>query len=125
MMDYLGPIIAAAEKSIVREPGDYEEDGMRYCGKCGTKKQKDLSSCGIHRKVMILCKCAAEKRNAEDEAWREEQRRMYISSLRANGLQDRAMRDMRFENDDGSNRDAIDKARRYVTSSKQKNDIVN
>lgn len=115
-MNYLEPIIAAAEKAIQREAWDYEKDGLLVCGKCHTRKQRTIESSGTARKVMCLCKCLTEERDRKEAEWQEEQRKLHISSLRANGLQDRAMQTMRFENDDGGDPDSIDKARRYVTA---------
>lgn len=112
----LEPIIAAAENAIKREDGDFEKDGLLYCGKCGTRKQRPLDVQGRSRNVMCLCRCAHEEHLRKEKAWQQEQRRIYIANLRSEGLQDRAIHSMRFEHDDGADPESIDKARRYVTA---------
>lgn len=55
------------------EEGDYKQDGLWYCGKCHTAKQKiiNIPSMNVqNRKVWILCECEAQK--AEQERKRQE-----------------------------------------------------
>ena len=36
----LEPIIQAANAAAALEPGDYEQDGLRFCGKCHTQAEQ-------------------------------------------------------------------------------------
>lgn len=71
-------------------PGDYEENGIRMCGKCRTPKQAwidwDLPGKPSERRLVpIACKCSQERQQAEDErikaaqfsSWMTEQRDKY------------------------------------------------
>ena len=52
--------IAKAEKMIAAEepaPGDYEKDGLLYCGKCNTPKEFRGSFLGMVKVVPCLCRC--------------------------------------------------------------------
>jgi DNA replication protein DnaC len=66
-----------------------------------------------------MCKCKTNEYEQQEKEFAENQRKLYINTLRSNGLQDRAIREMRFEADDGSNPKEIDKAHRYVAAWKK------
>lgn len=55
--------IAKVEKIIAAEeptPGDYEKDGLLYCGKCHTPKEFRGSFLGMVKVVPCLCRCRSE-----------------------------------------------------------------
>ena len=109
----LDQIAAAADLANPAKAGDYEKDGLLYCGKCNGQKQIVVPwPDGTEHKVGCLCKCA---KDALDEAERrrkaeEEQRR--INALRVNGIQDKDLRGCTFEN--SKPLPMIAKAQRYV-----------
>lgn len=48
--------------------GDYQKDGLWYCGKCNTAKQTETFIAGLSIKPMCRCKCAGERLDAEERA---------------------------------------------------------
>lgn len=100
-------------KSVAkREPGDYIQDGLLYCGHCQTPKQCRISYGGGERIVGCQCACKNRRYEAEQKAAREQKRRLYIEGLRADGISDRTLADCRFEH--AENTPEIEKCRRYV-----------
>ena len=68
----------AAEANAV-ETGDYiGDDGLLYCGNCNTPKQCRVELFGKERIVYCLCKCKAEKREAERIAQLQAEKAMHI-----------------------------------------------
>lgn len=101
--------------------GDYTgEDGLLYCGKCRTRKQRLFklpeALGGSERVVWCMCECASKKAR-EDEARRQHAERMRkLDELRSASLMDAMYRECTFGNsrvvDD--NRKQFDMARRYA-----------
>ena len=61
-MDFLGPIIKAARDSQTHDPSDFfGTDGLLYCGKCRTPKEKMLLIGDDELKVPVMCKCREER----------------------------------------------------------------
>lgn len=117
MKPYLDTAIKAAEKRNHAEPGDYinEADGLLYCGKCHTPRQcRVLAPMRGMVTCFCLCKCRGERRMAEDAAEKERRHLEYLRSLKANGLQDKTLRDWTFKNDNGTNPQKTKQAKRYV-----------
>lgn len=111
---FFNAIDKRAEQSIPIEDGDYfNEDGLLMCGKCHTPKQVRINFLGEIKTPMCLCKCKTEKRDAEEKAYRQSQRMLYIKHLRSEGFPDAEMQKWTFEQDDQKNQ--ISKvARNYV-----------
>ena len=109
----LNRIAAAADSVSPVKAGDYERDGVLFCGKCNTAKQVVVPwPNGSERKVGCLCKCAASERDAERERQRAEEEQRRINALRVNGIQDTDLRGCTFEN--ARALPMIEKAKRYV-----------
>lgn len=108
----LNEIIAAANETCRVKVGDYEKDGLLYCGKCNTPKQLEIEIFGGKRIVGCLCKCGTEERDREEQRRKEEMERNRIAALRINGIQDKEMRSCTFEA--AENSPVIEKARRYA-----------
>lgn len=103
-----------AEEANPIKPGDYEKDGLMYCGKCHTPKQ---CRCELPWRSFIapcMCKCETEKYNREKEAEAEAERLDKIKNLRINGINDREIMGMTFDADDGRDAKKTDLAKRYV-----------
>ena len=114
MRSTLAAIEAMAAINIKPEEGDYVVDDILYCGKCRTPKQAKIEFMGEIRRPFCLCKCAVEKREAEE---REQKRRDFldrVKSLRASGFPDAEMQRWTFANDDRSNARISDIAQKYV-----------
>lgn len=104
--------IKASEISSPQEI-DYIQDGILYCGHCRTPKQCRLSFNGTDVKIFpCLCACKDRRFQAEREAQREQEQRMRIDSLRADGIRDNALAGCRFENAEET--PEIIKCRRYA-----------
>lgn len=84
------------------EPGDYERDGLLYCGKCHTPKQCLVTVCSREKVVGCLCACQSEAYDEQVRKEKAETRRIYIDDLRAQGIQDRSLRGFSFSNADKS-----------------------
>lgn len=105
-----------AAESNPRTDADYIEDGLLYCGMCHTPKQLRIRHflTGEPQTVNCLCKCAAERRDAERAAREREESLQRIRRMRNTGFHDDEMRAWTFENDDHANPKVMDVARRYV-----------
>ena len=78
--------------------GDYEKDGILYCGKCGEAKEFVWSFGGKKRIVKALCNCdLAEKAEAE-KAREEAERQKEIAIARRAGFPDKELLKYTFSN---------------------------
>ena len=112
--DIVESIAIQSAKAIGIADGDYEQDGLLYCGKCHTPKQTFIEQTATP--VFCLCQCQ-QKAVEKEEA--EQKRRDAVaraSRLRVEGFADSAMRSCTFSNDDSSNAKLSDVARRYVAN---------
>lgn len=106
-------IAAAADLSSTANAGDYELDGILYCGKCNTEKQVIVPwPNGTERKVGCLCKCGELARDERYRQEKAEQEKIRINALRVNGIQDRRLRDCTFS--DARPLPMIERAKRYA-----------
>lgn len=109
-------LIQNSYTNIPRNEGDYiGENGLIYCGKCNTPKQVEIECFGKTRRPMCLCKCATEKRDAEE---REEKRRKFeerVKDLRRTGFPKGDMQNWTFANDDMANEKITKAMKNYVT----------
>lgn len=97
-----------ARRNAVRNPEDYENDGLLYCGKCHTAKQT-VTPWGV---VDCSCKCKDE---AYERTKAEQKRRDDLAAIRrlpVNGLHDPAIAGFTFDKSEDSKQMAI--CRRYV-----------
>jgi DNA replication protein len=113
-MDLLNEIAEKSAEVIEREDGDYEQDGLLYCGKCHTPKQTTVELDGKTLTVSCLCECRQNEYDAEEERQRAESRVREAERLRRDGMQDMQVRGMTFSNDDSPDTKLSKLARRYV-----------
>ena len=107
----LGDIVEAAKETNAREDGDYiGEDGLLYCGKCHTRKERILTIFGDNRKVPMNCAC----KQAEYEAMQADMRRKQLDIRRDEAFAFSEMKDWTFANDDGANPRLTEALKRYV-----------
>ena len=88
-------------------------DGLIYCANCNTPRQAVLTVQGKAFVPDALCRCRKARWEAEQAAFAQRCRMFKIERLRANGLQDPALRDYTFANDLGCT-PQLAKARAYV-----------
>lgn len=83
MIDGMNAAIEKMAARDVREDGDYDEDGIIYCGKCRTPKQAWIDwmvdGGGGRKLVPVLCECEKE---AEREQAKTDERERFVTSLR-------------------------------------------
>lgn len=94
--------------------GDYIKNGLLYCGKCHTRKQRKITICGIEQIVPVVCKCRAEEIKREKELQRRRNLEDRIQQLISEGVYDRGYSSCTFENDDGADPKISKVCRRYV-----------
>lgn len=106
-------IVKASEG--LKDAEDYiGPDGLVWCGRCHTPKQTRVEFMGKVRTPYCLCKCMAERRDAEEEAWRHQQHLDRVRRLRKMGFPDAEMTRWTFERDDHANEHLSTVARKYV-----------
>ena len=113
-MKMLESVIQAANAAAAFEPGDYEQDGLRYCGKCHTLKQTRQNLFGKEITVGCMCACAQQKYDQEEKARKKQEEADRIMRLRSVGISSQTFRDASFAADDGKNPKPMDILRRYV-----------
>lgn len=90
-----------------------EDDGLIYCSKCHTPRQHKIQ---WQDKVMlptVRCQCQQEEYEKQEAERKRLEFLEQVSRLKANGLQDKALREYTFSNDKGYNPE-IQKAHDYV-----------
>lgn len=97
-------------KRVAVNPGDYEKDGLLYCGKCDTPKQFRLHIGGADTIVPVICECRKAEIAAEDEKFRKQRIEDQKYGMRRAGIADRRYSDMTF----GNSTDEIKWAHNYV-----------
>lgn len=111
---FLNSVIEASQKAIIKESGDYEKNGLLYCGKCNTPKEVEVEMFGRKVKQLCMCKCMEQAYNAEHERIADIQRNEEIARNRSRGILDIDMMKCTFESDDKANVKISGIARRYV-----------
>ena len=90
-----------------------ENDGLIYCSKCHTPRQHKIQ---WQDKVMlptVRCQCQQEEYEKQEAERKRLEFLEQVSRLKANGLQDKALREYIFANDKGYNPE-MKKAHDYV-----------
>lgn len=92
------------EKLVSQQPninaGDYQVDGIWYCGKCRTPKQCTVTILDRVRVVPCQCRCEAQAYEEEKERLAAQEAMQRIEAARTRGIQDKQILQYRFENDD-------------------------
>lgn len=115
-MHFLETIEETAKNSININEGDYQKDGLWYCGKCDTPKQCRITLFGSVRTPMCICKCETEKREREKEEHDRRERQQIVAKMRKTGFPESEMCHWTFETDDGQNEKASKVAKNYVAN---------
>ena len=94
-IDWLSPVVAAAERANPPADGDYlDDEGLLVCGKCHTRRQKIIQIPGAvsterhELKVMVQCRCRREADEAQKRRWQMEKEMDAVKSLKAKSLMD-------------------------------------
>lgn len=109
-------IAKASEINPVND-GDYiGSDGLIYCSKCNTRKQRRIDLLGQEKIVMVPCQCRAKELDEEEAAEKEKYRQADVSRMKSAGFQDEAMKKWTFDNDDGKNEYIMNVAKNFVAN---------
>ena len=115
---FFAETIKACENAIKFEEGDYiGDDGLLYCHKCNTKKQKRFDeNAGIlaGKVVPCLCKCGMEERNRKEQERQQILKRGEISDLKQKAFHNAEMADWTFDKDDSADSIISKAMRKYV-----------
>lgn len=107
-------IAKRAAEAVQQNEDDYFENGLLHCGKCRTPKQSRIILFGQERTPFCLCKCAAERRDAEEAARKHQEKLLKIAQMRRAGFPESDMQNWNFNNDDGANEKISKVSHNYV-----------
>ncbi len=90
------------ENILNKENGDYEKDGLIYCGLCNTAKQQ-IKNIGVKDALIpSTCNCRRKEREEREKKLREYQQAIRLEGLRNSAFDDNLLLTQTFNNDDGS-----------------------
>lgn len=114
LMDVVAAVEQKAAANATAAPGDYEKDGLLYCGKCHTPKQHRGEFLGIVKIVPCICKCRAAELQAEERQKEQEKLQERIKRQRKAGFLESDMQHWTFSADDGADPRIMRAAKKYV-----------
>ena len=94
----LDKINAAGYANQVVRPEDYYKDGVLYCGRCNTPKEKVVDAFGSKRTFAIRCTCADIEYEREKKEQLEAERKLRLSRLKTASLLDVKYHDANLDN---------------------------
>ena len=109
----LEPVIQVANAAAALEPGDYEQNGLLYCGKCHTPKQSRQILFGKDLVVGCVCACAKQNYDKGEKVRKKLEEADRIMRLRCDGISSQIFQNACFAADDGKNPKPMDTLRRY------------
>lgn len=112
-MDLIKNVLTSAQKNKAHD-GDYVKDGLLYCGKCHTPRQTRIEASGKVWTPFCLCKCEAEKLEAEEAERKRIKFLERVRDLRRKGFPEPQMVEWTFEKDDQANAKISSVAQKYV-----------
>lgn len=109
-------IPAQTTKSAVPEDDEYinTSDGLVYCKKCNTPRQKRVAALGKTYMPDIMCHCQREACEKEEAGRIRREFMNAIAAKRSAGLHDRALYECTFDKDMGYNSQQSERARGYA-----------
>jgi len=122
--DILADVAKKAEMANPRQDGDYIKNGLLYCGKCNTPKQRKIDE--KHKKMFLQgqsvvwcsCRCETERFEIEERRYKLEQERKRLlfaaPQIRNSCFSGDFYKRMSFSTDRGKAPRAIEAAHRYV-----------
>ena len=112
--DALIGLEAQSMAAISRNDGDYEQDGLLYCGKCHTPKQARIEIYGTVHTPMCLCKCENERYEREKKDAEQRSKMERLDRLRKEGFPDADLERCTFDKDDGGSPKIMRVAKNYA-----------
>lgn len=109
-------ITIPTEKTAIPRDDEYinTSDGLIYCKKCNTPRQKRVSALGKIYMPDIMCQCQREAYEKEEAGRIRREFLNDIAAKRSAGLHDRALYECTFDKDKGYNSQQSEKVREYV-----------
>lgn len=101
------------------QEGDYEKNGLLYCGKCNTPKQTIIELGDTQIKPYCMCECAIAQKEQEDKRDRITAIKQQISRNRAVGFSEAELQNFTFAADDKANPKVSEIAQKYVQNFKK------
>lgn len=89
-------VINQVEKSMHSSVDDYVKDGLLYCGKCNTPKQKYVAT--FKKNMPIMCDCKKEEIKQQEDDFKKLKKKNEIRSLRESCLMGEKYRSATFDN---------------------------
>lgn len=123
MVNIAESAISGLTKKSYMKDGDYiGVDGLLYCGKCNTRKEKNLEWFGMgKRKVAIMCKCESEAYEAQKERERRDEEMHSIRRARISSMMDDNFQTATFDNyrTNDNNENCLKVAKKYCEEFKK------
>lgn len=113
-MNCFEKVMPVDKYSGTENEGDYFKDGLRYCGKCHTKKQTRVRWGGQERIVNCVCHCEQEAEMRHVAKVKEINRIDVIKKNRKLGFSDDELVRCTFDKDDGKTPHIMRVAENYV-----------
>lgn len=115
MEDEMKDLIKQLSESCDRvDENDYVENGLVYCHKCHTRKQRPIAYGGETKIVFCLCECESNARDEEEKKRHEEETQRQIENMRNTGFADHELKKFTFDIDDKKNEKVSNIANGYV-----------
>ena len=111
---YLRTLLEKVKAVNPIEDGDYQQDGLWYCGKCHTPKQLRIPFEGEVFFPMTECQCKRERREADKREYQERQEADRREKRRRESFPEVKMQEWTFDKDDGANAHITNVARKYA-----------
>jgi DNA replication protein DnaC len=111
--DFIDELVQQSLFQSTKEAGDYVQDGLLMCGKCGTKKQTHVPLFGQDRLVGCSCKCQEAAWQAKRAAEKRHKQSIRIQRLRSQGVQDSSLSKASFATSD-MNDESMKKCKRFA-----------
>ena len=100
-----GALLELVRKSAVEEErDDFRRDGLLHCGRCGTARECRIEFDGVPVVVGCMCQCRTEESDAKQRQKERLEQFMSCQRLRAQGIQDPAVRQCTFSAAKGTKR---------------------
>lgn len=100
--------------SPISDKPTYIENSLYFCDACKSPLQTKINLQGQEITVRVMCKCEEKEYEAEQEAFRKQQRELQTKNNKQNGLIVKEWKRCTFANDDGQTPKLIALAKRYV-----------
>lgn len=102
------------------DPDDYVRDGIIYCHKCHTRKQRPVGLEGEQKKLFFcLCQCESDRRDQLEKEKHEEEVKKQIEDMRSKSFLDKKLKSWNFENDDLKNEKVTNTCKNYIKKFKE------